>query len=541
MDKLTFLYSFRARLLLLLATLLVATLGVQYYLNLRAQQETERIINEQEKALAAGFALGVESISSNQYMPDIYKSRKLTFMDDPAYPVKNILVVDEQGRVTDSLIKQYGPQKRPDGQPDYTLISQVPLPPLEDVGQSIDELKQMLGNKATVVRQPAAGQPRAVTIRAETSDGTNFIIVVIGSPNAVANSHLSALRPLRPVFVILFVAMLIAGILVWQFTRTISELSNAARRVAAGDFHFHIHTKRRDEIGSLALVFNDMIARLGKMRELETRLNQVERSAVVGRLASAIAHEIRNPLNYINLTLDHLRATLAPEDEKKRALFNRLTDGLKTEVARINTRITEFLKYSRPSKLNIKPIDLRAQIEDALRIVEAQAAESNIKLEIVQKNALPPILGDAESLRSVFTNLIINGVQAINGSAAPASDAIALGESVSNEAASNEAAHELPDGALTVTLSSEDGCARVDVTDTGRGIAPEHISQIFEPYFSTKETGTGLGLAIAKKAVEDHHGTIRVSSKLGEGTTFTVTLPIKENDKRETMNDEAKK
>ncbi len=124
-------------------------------------------------------------------------------------------------------------------------------------------------------------------------------------------------------------------------------------------------------MGTLAAAFNEMTARLGRARELETQLHQAEKGAVVGRLAAAIAHEIRNPLNYINLTLDHLRSSFAPDDPNKRDTFIRLTDQLKTEVARINRHITDFLKYSRPSKLELQGVDVRAEAEDALRIVEA--------------------------------------------------------------------------------------------------------------------------------------------------------------------------
>src|SRR5205823_1102293 len=138
------------------------------------------------------------------------------------------------------------------------------------------------------------------------------------------------------------------------------------------------------------------------------------------------------PLNYINLTLDHLRTALAPQEPAKRALVDRLTDQLKAEVQRINVRISEFLSYSRPARLEPRPLNLRALVDDALRLVEPQAAED--------------------------------------------------------------------------------------------------ISQVFEPYFSTKDTGTGLGLAIVKKAVDDHGGTITVHSKQGEGTTFTITLPTERRD-----------
>ena len=104
-------------------------------------------------------------------------------------------------------------------------------------------------------------------------------------------------------------------------------------------------------MGALAAAFNDMTAQLGRLRELESKLHQVEKAAVVGRLAAAIAHEIRNPLNYINLTLDHLRSSFAPEDPAEARNFRTLADQLKSEVQRINRHITDFLKYSRPRRL----------------------------------------------------------------------------------------------------------------------------------------------------------------------------------------------
>jgi two-component system sensor histidine kinase AtoS len=136
-------------------------------------------------------------------------------------------------------------------------------------------------------------------------------------------------------------------------------------------------------------------------------------------------------------------------------------------------------------------------------MVEVQATESGIETLVETEGKVPAIMGDEDSMRSVLTNLIINGLQAIDGQG----------------------------GKLTIHLASDDGgqAARIDITDTGRGIPPENISQVFEPYFSTKETGTGLGLAIVKKAVDDHGGTISVTSEPGSGTTFTITLPAKQD------------
>jgi signal transduction histidine kinase len=254
-------------------------------------------------------------------------------------------------------------------------------------------------------------------------------------------------------------------------------------------------------MGVLAAAFNEMTAKLARARELETQLHEAERGAVVGRLAAAIAHEIRNPLNYINLTLDHLRSTFAPADPEKGETFERLTDQLKTEVRRINRHITDFLKYSRPSMIELQRMDLRSEAEDALRVIQAQADESGIAMRLEVEENMPSAMADREALRSVLTNLLVNGLQAIDGDG----------------------------GNVRIAIRPDQGGDRavIEISDTGRGIAPEDIAKVFEPYYSTKETGTGLGLAIVKKAIDDHGGTISVTSKQGSGTTFTITLPLK--------------
>jgi signal transduction histidine kinase len=504
---LQFINSFRVRLLLVLAALLIAMLGVQYYLNVLAERNNARIIAEQEQALAAGIELGVKSISTVDRLIELRDNANQPLLNVEAGRVTNILTVDSDWQIQDSLDPRYLPKENPDGTYQYFHLRDVTtLPPLVNAGQLGDVVAQ-LPPSARDAAQGRAGAPRAFPFPVDTVRGRWYVFVALGRARAGTGMwNRQAARPLLYTLAVLLVAISFAALLVWRFTRPIEDLSAAARRVAAGDFDFHVPAaQRNDEMGQLARVFNEMITRLARTRELEAQLHQAEQSAVVGRLASAIAHEIRNPLNYINLTLDHLRSSLAPEDPQKRETFGRLASQLKTEIARINRHISDFLNYSRPARLDLQPLDLRAEIEDALRLVEVQASESNIKTEVRTTGEIPRALGDAESLRSAFTNLLINAVQAINGEG----------------------------GQLIITLAAEEanGRARVDITDTGPGIPPENISKVFEPYFSTKETGTGLGLAIVKKAIDDHGGTITVTSKQGEGTTFTITLPTERKDK----------
>jgi signal transduction histidine kinase len=489
-------YSFRTRLLVVMALLLVATLGVQFYLFRREELRRAVVIAEQEQALAAGTALALESITSGEYLPDLDRQRPVSFLKQQEGRVVNILVVNEHGRIEDSLDPQFAPRTLEDGTAKYFDIRDVPLPRLVEAGGQPSELRRLVPNNPPPTDRPIAGEPRAITVPVQTSKGLSHFIIILGAAKTPHNDTWGdVVQPLLPTASVFLLATLAAAFLAWRFTRPVSELSQATQRVAAGDQV--PGDDRRDEVGRLAATFNEMVGRLAGMRQLEAKVKQAEQSAVIGRLASAIAHEIKNPLNYINLTLDHLRTSLAPQDPEKRRLVERLTSQLKAEVARINTRVTEFLKYTRPAPPDLKPLDLSETLRDAFRMVEVQAAEAGVEASFEDGAGGVSVLGDRESLRSVFTNLIINGMQAMEGAG----------------------------GRLAVSLSAADGRARVSISDTGRGISPEHLPHIFEPYFSTKETGTGLGLAIVKKAVEDHRGTIHVESAHGAGATFTVELP----------------
>ena len=497
-------YSFRTRLLLVMALLLIAMLGVQYYFGRVRSRARAALVAGQEQALTASIALANESITSSKYMFQLDKPGDQSLLEQQKTRVVNVLVVrDRDGRIEDSLDPDYRPETLENGEAHYYFISDtdyVRLPNLVDAGEASAGFKR-LRPSLPVTSQPVSGDPRTFAIPLQTNDGLVYIVIVLGrGPMSDSSFYESVVRPLAPTLAMMLVSTLGAAVLVWRFTRPLNELSGGAQRVAAGDFSFRVPgADRKDEVGRLAATFNEMIAQLGHMRELETQFKQAEQSAVIGRLASAIAHEIRNPLNYINLTLDHLRTSLAPSDPQKRALVERLTLQLKAEVARINTRITEFLKYTRPANLDLKPLDLRETLRDALSMVEVQATEIGVETRFEENGAVPPVLGDREALRSLFTNLIINAMHAMEGRG----------------------------GSLTVALAAEDGRARVRVSDTGVGIDADHLPKIFEPYFSTKETGTGLGLAIAKKAVDEHNGSIRVESKPGEGTTFTVEIPMR--------------
>lgn len=487
--------TFRGRLLVILAFLIVTTLGVQYYLNLLTQNEnTERIALQQE-TLVAGMKLGVSGITSSEYMQDLLAKPGQTLLGpDERERIIDVITVDNNWQIIDSLNPERLPTKNESGDVIYKKLADLTnLPPLVKGSQLGDDLANF-PNRRTEENKNANDEAHVIPI--PTSDGRYYVMVLL--KNNKSEAAWRAAQPLLATLGILLISTLVTMYLVWRFTRPLTNLSSAAQEVAAGNLSVRVPDfDRTDEMGQLARNFNEMTSELEKTRELEAQLQQAEKSAVIGRLGSAIAHEIRNPLNYINLTLDHLRSKFAPEEPERKATFIKLTSQLKDEVARINQQITDFLNYSRPANVNLRPINARETVEQSLRIVEAQAAENDIKIAVVEHEDVPLIMGDPEFLRSVFNNLFINAVQAMGQKG----------------------------GKLGVKISPDAEFVQIEITDTGNGIPLENQQKIFEPYFSTKETGTGLGLAIVQKVVEMHNGTVDVESVEDEGTKFTVRLP----------------
>src|SRR5436309_5282667 len=402
---------FRVRLLLLLAALFVLTLGVQYYVNRSSVRTNTRLIVEQQQAIMAGVALGVNSISSGLYLDQMRDQAKQPLLGEQAERVKNVLIVDGEGNIKDSLDENQTPRFNPDKSVRYVKVKDIALPPLRSAVELPSETAPL--PEGMTIGQPTGGDPVAFYFPVTTTSGRRYVIVVLGS-SLMTILRRQARQSLLYTLAVLLVTICLTAIVVWRFTRPIKSLSFAARRVADGDFSFRVPTsKRRDEMAELTELFNDMTVKLGRTRELEAQLYNAEKAVVVSRLASAIAHEIRNPLNYINLTLDHMRATLSPNDPEKQQKFESLTKQLKAEVARINTRITEFLNYSRPVQLAPRPLDLAEVARDSLRIFEVQAAENNVETSVEKRGEVPRVMADPESLRSALTNLIINGFQAM--------------------------------------------------------------------------------------------------------------------------------
>ncbi len=299
-------------------------------------------------------------------------------------------------------------------------------------------------------------------------------------------------------------AALIAVVyLAFLFTKPIQKLAEGAEQVAQGNLSVSLPVKGSDEMARLAETFNRMVERLRENRQLQERLNEAEKSSLLGRFAATIAHEVRNSLNFINLSIDQIRAKHAGGDERAARELQRNLRNIKDEISRLNRLVNDFLAAGRQAPPSLTPCDLRAILEEALALVEKQASRQGITIVADLVSGLPAVLADSGQMKTCFLNILTNAVQAL-----PHGGEIRVGAQVSD--LENGKAPRL----------------QIRFADTGPGILPDDREKVFAPYYSTKATGFGLGLAITRKIVEDHGGRIYVAEVDSPGTVIAVEFPL---------------
>jgi two-component system, NtrC family, nitrogen regulation sensor histidine kinase NtrY len=300
-------------------------------------------------------------------------------------------------------------------------------------------------------------------------------------------------------------AALIIGLLVswWvsrRITRPVEELANGAREVASGRWDTHIDVKGSDEIGQLAAAFNDMTKTLASQKE---KLVQTERVAAWRELARRLAHELRNPLFPLQITVENLQRARQLGPQQFQEVFSEATATLKAELANLNSIVGRFSDFSKMPAPQFTRVNVNEVLRNAVRLFEPQftaVGKPSIATEFFLSESLPEIDADPDLLHRAFQNLLLNALDA------------------------------MPAGG-TITLKSSDAgeSVRIEVADTGKGLTPEECSRLFTPYYTTKQLGTGLGLAIVQSVVSDHHGSISVSSEEGRGAAFRIDLPKRQS------------
>jgi signal transduction histidine kinase len=297
-------------------------------------------------------------------------------------------------------------------------------------------------------------------------------------------------------------ALCVVLYLAFLFTKPIEQLVAGARQVAAGNLYISLPSRGSDEMGRLAQTFNQMVERLRENRALQERLNEAEKLSLLGRFAATVAHEVRNSLNFINLTIDQIRAKHLNGDDRAARDLQRNLANIKDEISRLNHLVNDVLTAGRQAPPTLAPCDLRATLTEALALVEKQAGNQNIKIELDLAQELPIFRLDPAQTKTCFLNILTNAIQAMP-----------LGGQVRIFAVITKA----PNGEESLDLH---------FADTGPGIPPAEREKVFAPFYSTKATGFGLGLAIAKKIIEDHAGRVFVDNGDTPGTDLVVQLPF---------------
>ncbi len=381
-------------------------------------------------------------------------------------------------------------------------------PTLYDVGILDSRLsgniyaKIVLGGKRFVIQTEKIGSVEYSVGYRPVLDANENIIGVVSVPTLFRSEESEEQAARRNALLlgtyaaVLLLVIAIAAAFAGRIAAPLHRLTEATRRVAKGELDVHVpHAGAEGEISELIRAFDQMTDDLRRSRE---ELIHYERELAWKEMAKQVAHEIKNPLTPMRLSIQHLRRTY----HDGAAQFGDILDSVtKTVIEQIDTlsRIaSEFSHFARMPRRNLDRLEVGPVIDEAVRLFSQEAA---IDFDVRVADGLPQIVADREELRRALINIIRNGIQAMDGA-----------------------------GSIRIRSSSEREGVAITITDFGKGVPADMIDRLFMPNFSTKTDGMGLGLAIVKKTIEDLHGSVTLESEPGKGTTVSMWLPSAESE-----------
>ncbi len=372
---------------------------------------------------------------------------------------------------------------------------------LRAIGETdLKNLEEHLNAYAVAVQEARWGSPDDKELEANLrSEGKKLREFSASITRLERNRANDIIQSAKRILIFSFWAILASALLISHFisqkiVRSLRQIETMTRSISEGNFAQVATVRPRDELGSVIDAVNHMSEELAHREE---QILQSKKLASLGILTAGVAHEITNPLNNISMiaqTYDELYLHLS---EEERVSMMRKVDA---ETERIREIVKNLLDFSKPKDANPKEADINAVIQKTLTLVQNMVDVQNIETTVRLDEGLPRVFVDAHQIQQVLVNLVTNAVQAMNAG-----------------------------GRLVIAsrLGKSGASVEITVKDTGKGIAPEFLPHIFDPFFSTKgEGGTGLGLSVSYGIIKNHKGEIRVESKVGVGTTFTVELPV---------------
>ncbi len=436
-------------------------------------------IERQTAELAKAIQIGVEEVTATGVTDEARLSKYLKDLN--ARGVREISIISN----TKEIVASSNPEK---------------------IGQPVTHKRKELIIKAEL-GEPVSEERGAYNVIVPVIAGNaqyGYIHLKINKDDFSAILKENTMKRIAATMLVFGFGIVMALVLSRRYTQPIQRVVDAARRVAAGDMNQQISVKSRDEIGQLSESFNYMVLKLKEMRSLEEKLREAEHLSGVGLISRNIAHEIRNPLNFINLSIDHISEKYLPTEKERQELFIQLIHGMKIEVQRLNSLVNDFLNYSKPIRLSQSRLKVRDLINDVIALVWAKAEAEGITIKKDYEYDTE-INVDADLFKSCLLNIITNAFQSF------------------------ENLPENREKTIIVNASSAGDKFILSVTDNGAGISPDNMRSAFEPFFTTKETGIGIGLSMTKRVIEEHSGNIILKSTQGSGTEVKIILPVDNN------------
>lgn len=463
--------SLNQKLIFMMIFLSLILVSVLLFLYSQSERALLAELEKQTSELSKAIQVGVEEVTSTGSTDQMRLYNYLKELN--AKGVKEISIISN----TDEIIASTNPMK---------------------VGEQVSQKRKERIIKAEL-GDPVSEEGKVYNVILPVVAGNEHYGYIHLQINAEDFSELlrsSVIKRIGAASLVFVLGIFISVLLSWMYTRPIHNIVNAAGRVAAGDLTPDLSTDRRDEIGELTQSFNFMVQKLREKRALEEKLREVEHLSGIGQFARGIAHEIRNPLNFISLSIDHLQEKYVPLEGNKKEKFESLMKSIKQEIQRLNKLVGDFLDYGRPIKLSLREVELHILIDDVLALVLAKAEKDNVEI-IRQYEESPRLFLDPELIKTCIFNVVVNAFQAMPSG-----------------------------GRLTVSTKASENRVSIVFEDTGSGVSRENLSKVFDPFFSTKETGLGLGLALTKRVIEEHSGKVDFQSVEGKGSTIIMSFPV---------------
>ena len=465
--------NLNAKLVIIMLSLLVLAMLTLFTLNQISQTKLVSEIQESSTAISEILQKSVEDLTSET---EVETSKLADYLKEAREKgVNEINIINTEGEIIDSSDPAKIGKKR-------------------EIKKLEKGLKAVRGKRSDGLQSPRAYNLVVPVIVGDQQLG--YVEIDLLLDNIKEIQHDNFVRRLLATCVIFGLGMVLIIFLARRYTHPIQRLVLMVKKVAGGDLSVTMPVESSDEIGELAASFNEMVEQLRQRQSLEERLHEAEHLSRVGQLAAGIAHEIRNPLNYISLAIDHLKGEIKATTTESQEEIIRIADTIKEEVRKANYMVLNFMNYGRPLRLRRAPVAYRDIVERALTVLGDKLKEQKVTVKLDIPAELPLLNCDPELFRNCLFNFLTNAAQA------------------------------MPDGG-TITLGATftDESFRLTFADEGEGIAAEELDKIFQPYFTTKEAGIGLGLAITERIIKEHGGEIMVESSVGAGTRFTVLLP----------------